>query len=308
MLSSFWDAAGAKLAERWAAASIPALVFWLGGLLAWIRSRGGFHALKEQADWLAKQSVPAQITIVLIVLLGVSASGVIIERLTTPVLRLLEGWYWPCFLKPLRQKLVERRKTKVEEQLRRYQELSPAVVAGTASPEERTEHGRLTMLQRRSPSPAPDMPTRIGNTLRAAETRPVDKYGLDVVSVWPHLWLLLPDTARKEIATARVSLDASVAACIWGVLFVLFAPLTLWAVPAGLGVAVVAVVAWVPSRAEVYADLLEAGFDLYRRTLYEQLRWPTPCNPKEERTQGQVLTRYLVRGSDSTIPVWGSDR
>ncbi|MGW2183580.1 hypothetical protein ACWCXX_37285 [Streptomyces sp. NPDC001732] len=113
------------------------------------------------------------------------------------------------------------------------------------------------------------MPTRIGNTLRAVETRPVDKYGLDVVSVWPHLWLLLPDTARKEIATARVSLDASVAASIWGVLFVLFAPLTLWAVPAGLGVAVVAVVAWVPSRAEVYADLLEAGFDLYRRTLYE---------------------------------------
>ncbi|MFH8694491.1 hypothetical protein [Streptomyces chartreusis] len=232
----------------------------------------------------------------------------IIERLTTPALRLLEGWYWPCFLKPLRHKLVERRKTKLEEQLRRYQELSPAVVAGTASPEERTEHGRLTMLQRRSPSPAPDMPTRIGNTLRAAETRPVDKYGLDVVSVWPHFWLLLPDTARKEIATARVSLDASVTACIWGVLFVLFAPLTLWAVPAGLGVAVVAVVAWVPSRAEVYADLLEAGFDLYRRTLYEQLRWPTPRNPKEERTQGQVLTRYLVRGSDSTIPVWGSDR
>ncbi|MFG3350995.1 hypothetical protein [Streptomyces sp. NPDC048001] len=308
MLSSFWEAAGAKLAERWAAVSAPALVFWLGGLLAWIHSRGGLHTLKEPADWLAKQSAPAQITIVLIILLAVSASGVIIERLTTPVLRLLEGWYWPCFLKPLRHKLVEWKKTKAEEQMNRYQELSPAVDTGTASPEERTEYGRLTMLQRRSPSPAPDMPTRIGNTLRAAETRPVDKYGLDVVSVWPHLWLLLPDPARKEIATARVSLDASVAACIWGVLFVLFAPWTLWAVPAGLGVAVVAVMAWVPSRAEVYADLLEAGFDLYRRALYEQLRWPTPRSPRDERTQGELLTRYLVRGSDRTTPAWDGDR
>ncbi|PIM72686.1 hypothetical protein CTU88_11230 [Streptomyces sp. JV178] len=308
MLSSFWEAAGAKLADRWAAVSIPALVFWFGGLLAWIHSQRGFHALKEPAAWLARQSAPAQITIVLITLLGVSASGVIIERLTTPVLRLLEGWYWPCFLKPLRHELVERKKSKAKEQLKRYQELSPAVSLGTASPEERTEYGRLTMLQRRSPSPSPDMPTRIGNTLRAAETRPVDKYGLDVVSVWPQLWLLLPDTARKEIATARVSLDASVAACIWGVLFVLFAPWTLWAVPAGLGVAVVAVMAWVPSRAEVYADLLEAGFDLYRRALYEQLRWPAPRNPRDERTQGELLTRYLVRGSDRTTPAWDGDR
>ena len=78
------------------------------------------------------------------------------------------------------------------------------------------------------------MPTRIGNILRAAETRPYDHYGLEAVIVWPRLWLVLPDSARQELSTARASLDSSVAAVIWALGFCAFAPLAWWAAPVGL--------------------------------------------------------------------------
>jgi hypothetical protein len=146
------------------------------------------------------------------------------------------------------------------------------------------------------------MPTRTGNILRAAETRPADKYGLEAVIVWPRLWLVMPDVTRQELGTARASLDASVAAVVWGVLFCGFTPLAWWALPVGVAVAVAAVVWWVPGRAEVFADLVEAAYDLHRSTLYQQLRWPLPANPHQEHQSGQQVTKHLWRGSNETTP------
>jgi hypothetical protein len=124
---------------------------------------------------------------------------------------------------------------------------------------------------------------------------------LDVVLIWPRLWLVLPDTVRRELASARGSLDASVAAAIWGTAFVAFTPLTWWAL-LGLVVPVTAVLWWVPVRAEVFADLIEAAVELYRVALYRQLRWPLPENPAAERGRGEALTKYLERGSDKPDP------
>jgi hypothetical protein len=75
-------------------------------------------------------------------------------------------------------------------------------------------------------------------------------------------------------------------------------------VPVGLVVAVSALLVWVPSRAEVYADLVEAAFDLYRGALYVQLRWPQPDNPRDERAKGRRLTTYLMRGLDDESPTF----
>ncbi len=73
-----------------------------------------------------------------------------------------------------------------------------------------------------------DRATPIGNILRAAERRPADKYGLDTITVWPHLWLLLPEDNRQELRAARTSLDTAVAAATWGLLFCVFTPFTPW--------------------------------------------------------------------------------
>ena len=58
----------------------------------------------------------------------------------------------------------------------------------------------------------------------AAETWPTDKYGLDAPKCWPRLWLVLPDTARKEVAGARSSLDQGAAVWLWGAAFIVWTP------------------------------------------------------------------------------------
>jgi hypothetical protein len=70
-------------------------------------------------------------------------------------------------------------------------------------------------------------------------------------------------------------------------------------VAVGLGVAALAVLAWVPARAATFAALVETAFDLYRQDLYVQLRWPLPATPHDECKEGRRVTTYLLRGSDA---------
>jgi hypothetical protein len=306
-VASFWGSISEKLADRWAAVSVPALVFWMGGLLAWVIGHGGFHALKVPADWLGKQSAPTQLACILLVLLGVAASGVVVARLTMPVLQLMEG-YWPRFLDAVRKPLANRARLRAESINREFQAVAGPVLSGDLppTPEQQASFNELSQRWRRYPGPGRYQPTRVGNTLRAGESRPADKYGLDAVVLWPHLWLLLPDSTRSELTAARSSLDSAANAFIWGVLFLVFTVWTPWAAVAALVVAVMAYQFWVPNRAEVFADLVEAAFDLYRLALYRQLRWPLPDNPDDERVKGGELTAYLMRGTSGTSPSFSS--
>ncbi|WP_018504722.1 hypothetical protein [Parafrankia discariae] len=307
MLAAFWQAVGGKLAERAAAVSIPALIFWLGGLAAWTLGQGGPHALSRPARWLDQQTAPTQLAVILMVLLAVSASGVIVSQAATPVLRLLEG-YWPGWTEPVRRRLVHRAVTRAADDSAAWQTAYARVhPPATPTSKEVADYTRLERRLRRRPSPATPgyfLPTSIGNILRAAERRPLNKYGLDTVVLWPRLWPALPDNTRADILAARTALDSATCAVIWGVLFCAFAPFSVLAVPLGIAVTTVAIVLVIPARAQVFGDLLEAAYDQHRTLLYTQVRWPLPGNPREERENGQRLTAYLWRGSDDTIPVF----
>jgi len=305
MLNSFWEGLGNKLAERWTVL-LPAIAFWAGGLVAWFRSHGGVSRLEQFEHTLAGRPVVILVAVAAAVVLPVVLSAAIVRAVTLPVLRLLEG-YWPRWLVPLRRRLIERQARALGTAERRFGELAAKLDADTASPEERGEYGALDRQLRRVPSepdpsmPQRRMPTRLGNTLRAAETWPVDKYGLDPVKCWPRLWLLLPEAVRQELVDARASLDAAGSAVLWGVLFVGWTVWVWWAAPVGL------LTAWAAYRqavrnAEVYSDLVESAFDLNRLALYQALRWPLPHNPAEEHQAGRALTDYLWRGSDKPSP------
>jgi hypothetical protein len=303
-VDKFWESLGGKLAERWLSVAVPALVFWLGGLAMWLAGRGGPAALRQPLADLAKLPVGTQLIGLVAVLLGVASSGWVVAGLVNPVLRFLQG-YGPLWT-PVRSLLVKRFQKRFDEIGREFAELAP-VVLGTpdaATAEQRAAYVRLTRRQRRLPGPGRFMPTATGNTLRAAESHPIDKYGLDVVTIWPHLWLLLPEVVRTELTTARARLGAGVAAGIWGVLFTGFAPWSLWAIPIGLLVTTGCYLLWLPGRTEAYADLVQSAVDLYRRALYEQLRWPLPRNPAEERASGRRLSTYLARGLSGTTPAF----
>ena len=184
-----------------------------------------------------------------------------------------------------------------------WQKLAPDVLERTATADQLIAFARLDQRRRLRPSnPAQRLPTRIGNILRAGECWPTDKYGLDAVAVWPRLWLVLPDTTRRELIAARAALNQAVAVALWGLLFCIFAGWYFLALPIGLGVALSAVAFWAPPRAEIFADLVESAFDLQRVALYRQLRWPLPDNPAEEPARGRELTAYLWRGSDTHYP------
>jgi hypothetical protein len=305
VIGDFWNSVGSSLAERWTTVSVPALLYWLSGLLAWTRSHGGLNSLAAVSDWADGLPTLSQATVIVIVLLAIAASGIVVQLLSASVLRLLEG-YWPPWFSRLRRRLSGRLRRRAKAEDRAYQELAAQIYGdGTATDEQLAAFARLERRQRRRPSdPDRFMPTKVGNILRAAEMRPFDKYGLDSVALWPHLWLLLPDTSRRELASARAGLDRAVAGAVWGLLFWAFAPWTALAVPVGAAVATAAVIVWVPSRAQAFGDLVDAAFDLHRTTLYTQLRWPLPSNPKEERELGQQLTAYVWRGSDEATPTF----
>jgi hypothetical protein len=339
VLTAFWGSVSGKLADRFAATSGPALIFWLGGLLAWSYAHGGIHALTRPASWLGRQSAFTQVLVIAVVLVGVTASAVVVNRLTTPVLRLLEG-YWPEWADPVRRRLVERVARRYAAQDAAWQQVAvqlfddtaagppeaaspPAVPdappeageAGNADAARRAairaevlaRYGRLERARSARPSrPELYLPTKIGNILRAAETRPRDKYDLDSIAIWPRLWLALPDSTRQEVTAARTALDSAVAASIWGILFLLFLPWTVLALPIGLAVSAVAVLAWIPNRAELFGQLVVAAFDVHRTALYQQLRWPLPVSPQDEHLQGRRLSTYLQKGSDRPEPVFSS--
>ncbi|OHV29152.1 MULTISPECIES: hypothetical protein [Pseudofrankia] len=307
MLGTFWEAVGGKLADRAAAISIPALIFWLGGLAAWTYHHGGLHSLTTHTNWLDRQTTLVQATAVLTVLLAVAASAVLIHQAATPLLRLLEG-YWPAWADPLRHRLAHWLATRAAHDQKAWQ-TAYAQIHPPATPtvDQLAAYTRLERRRRRRPSPATPgyfLPTPIGNILRAAERRPLDKYGLDTVICWPRLWPALPDNVRADLQAARTALDTAATTTLWGLLFCAFAPLTLLAIPIGLAVAALTITLVIPARAGIFGDLIEAAYDTHRTTLYTQLRWPPPTNPHQEHEHGRKLTTYLWRGSDDTTPTF----
>ncbi|KQR10404.1 hypothetical protein [Cellulomonas sp. Leaf334] len=302
MLDKFLVALGEKTAERWMAVSVPALVFWLAGAAAWLW-RYGLGAIDPVVAWLGAQTAVVQVGSLVVALLVVSASGVAVGALSGPLLRLLQGDSWPAWLKSWgAARHGERCAVLIEE----WDALSDPVLGGTATPQQEVRFAELDRKLRRYPDSSAFLPTRVGNILRAAEHRAQPRYGLDTSTVWSHLWLLLPEPIQKGLARVRTALDDAVAMAIWGVLFVAFTPLAWWAAAVGLSCVVLAVTWLVPLRAEAFADLVEAAFDLYRAELYTQLRWPLPTDPDDERVQGARLTEYVLRGLTGSEPTFTS--
>ncbi len=140
------------------------------------------------------------------------------------------------------------------------------------------------------------MPTRLGDILRAAETRPCQRYGLDPVLLWPRLWLLLPEDVRDDLAAARDRLDRRVQAFGWGFLFLIWVFVCRWALVIALPWMLVAY-ALIEQAACPFADLLQAAFETHRWALYDSLHWPLPeQSGAAEVAAGRALTRFIQRG------------
>lgn len=348
MLSAFWSGLGGEFARQWAARILtPAFAFWAGGLtiLWWhghgraVRANGWSHELSSTANWLSQLPGLAQGIAVVVGLLLVAVSAVAAERLTQPLLRLLEGYWWPRWP---RDWLIGYRRWRYDRWDARVTRLATLQRMGTLAPEEFFEleelekegsppdtarleelrrhrddglsarmtgqlgrdRGRLRMMPRRR---ALGMPTRLGDILRAAERRPADKYGLDAVACWPALWLLLPAEAKTELVQARSALDNAARTWLWGALFVVWIPWTWLALPIAIVVPAVAYYIGVLTAAAAFGDLTATTFDLYRFLLYDGMHLPRPASQDLERHRdGPQVTRLLWAGLDEPGPQYAS--
>lgn len=299
MFEKVLETATGKVGERLVATAGPAIVFWSGGAICWWLGSYG-QSSREFIGWLPRQSVAVQGAIAVLLAVLILGSATLVRRLDILTLRLLAG-FWPKSLRVLRDFSVGRIEDQAANERRRMQDLEAARVDTRASSADLAELQRLDLRRRQRPTRTEQlMPTRIGNLLVAAESKPAEKYGLDSNVLWPRLWLILPCRSQREIASVRLALDAVVAACTWGILFAFFAPLTIFAVPIGLLVAILSATLWVPGKVTSFGDMIESAFDLHRRDLYLRLRWPLPSSPGDEIGQGRRLTSYVLRGSDRT--------
>jgi len=270
----------------------PAFLFWAGGFLCLVWRDGW----ERYVDWWAGLDSGQLLMVIVGGLLLVAISGAVARQMDNAMLRWLEG-YWPHWpgVRQLRSALCRR-------QIRRIEEAEETLAAlqrkglDAWDAEALTRWNRADALLRHAPRDAGQvMPTALGNILRAAERRPRARFGLEVVDVWPRLWMLLPERARKDVGEAREGLNTGVRLVFWGLLFVLWSLVAWWAVIPGLLVALLAY-RWTLTQAKIYGDLLEASFDLHRFDLYKALHWPLPQNTLDEKEAGERLTFYLHRG------------
>jgi hypothetical protein len=235
-------------------------------------------------------------------------SAEIVNRFDQSIVRLLEG-YWPERLNPLRERLVARELAKTTKAETRFQTLAKELHDKGARPDDgssRQVNEYVTLdefLRGRPVAASAHMATRLGNILRAAERKPLDKYGLDAIVCWPRLWLLLPDETRDALVSSRHALDSSARALVWALLFIVWTVFAWWAAPVAILSALISHRSLLHA-ASSYGNLVESAFDVHRGLLYQALRWPLPSTPAEERAMGEMLTAYLWRGSDRSAPTF----
>jgi hypothetical protein len=330
MTAKVLESFGGKLAEQWVTTLLsPAFIFWLGGFLAAIH-RFGWTTLTTQFTF---HSEPLQIAILVGCFCGIAVSAFIVQRFDFTTLRFLEG-YWHSRLDRIRQRRIRyyrKQRENIEDQrqklrhtetdrqneLQALKRIIDEQGAEYLSNEKRkrysqlyeqrltsTEQATLIQIQKslralpRNPSDL--MPTRLGNLLRATERRPQERYGLDAIICWSRLWLLLPDTTRKDLQEARAELNNAARLWLWSLLFSVWTLLgAWWAFPISAIAAWFTYYVWILDAANTYADLVDAAFDIHRTLLYKSLRWQLPATAAAEIEAGKQLTEYLWNGSDS---------
>lgn len=205
-MEKFWDAVSSKLADRLAEAFVgPGAVFWIA-LLSTIYLAD--H--KRVVDFLTPlERSPYPVFVGAAVLVGLLLTSFALDRTVLPTLKFLEG-YWGGRLRRLfARPWIDRRKSF---EMALAEMLSS--VGGDADRLTSPDRDRFLSLDQRrsniSNNNSSVMPTRLGNIIRSAEETPYQKYGLDTVGTWIHLWFVVPDVVRDQITAARSTIDVGV--------------------------------------------------------------------------------------------------
>ncbi|TDO48603.1 hypothetical protein EV643_107233 [Kribbella sp. VKM Ac-2527] len=274
---------GKKLAERWLTLLVLPGALYLAVIAAAV-ALGQTEALApgrltdQFTTWATSPTVSSlggQIVVLGAVLAGAAGAGIAAQALASVLERLwlAADWHtWPWPLRALANAQVNRRRQRWTVSAGNYQEeRDQAALLRTrgqrADPLSR--HAAYHRLTRIAPE-YPARPTWCGDRIHAVAVRIERDLRLDLSTVWPPLWLTLPEAVRAEIQAARLALSRAFTLGAWAILYVVLA---IWWWPAALIALGVAVAALTRARTatDTYAVLLESATHLYAGDLARQL-------------------------------------
>lgn len=150
------------------------------------------------------------------------------------------------------------------------------------------------------------LPTSFGNAMRASEFYSSDRYGMDLIVMWPRLAAIAPDRHRQDVDEARseyefllcLSFLGAAFGSLSGIFLVIVdgpLPVYLAAVPTTLGLAYLAY------RLAVFAAIdfggeLRVLVDVCRLEAMASLGWPVPMDEEAERECWTEVNEFLSQG------------
>ncbi|MFE5208231.1 hypothetical protein [Streptomyces sp. NPDC056600] len=292
-MSKFLEVLGGKLAERWLGLLLgPSVLLVTVAAVGTTLGQRNWHdtsLLLDRLDHLAAEPAlrtAGPLVFVLAGLLACSAAlGLSAVALGTLVERLWLARRPRCCAE-LRRRRWDAARRDFERAL-----VEAARAEGTADAAAAAERAReLNARRNRIGLVPPAHPFWLGDRITAVDTRVWEAYRLDLVSVWPRIWLMLPEDARAEIGTARTRLAAAARLVVWSAGYLLVG-VAWW--PAAVAGVVTALVARRRARVAgvAFAELAEAAVDLHGRALAESLG--VACEARLTREIGAEITTLL---------------
>jgi hypothetical protein len=312
-VGGFLNALGQKFAERWLTLLVlPGAFFLATATAARVLGQANaldVHRLTEQVTSWAKapavNSIGGQVVLLMALLAASAAAGLAAQGLGTLIRHAALAVGWRTWLRPVRRwarARVTARQSQWDTAHRRYRQQLDADARTLARDSRRADPGArqaaYQALQRIATEP-PDRPTWSGDRIHSVSLRLERDHHLDLPTVWPHLWLVLPDTTRAEITAAEQALTRATTLTGWSLLY---APLTVWWWPATPVSAALFLTAKyrVRSAIDTYAQLVEAATRLHLTDLAVQLGM-NHTGPVDAAL-GETLTQQL-RARTPVYPV-----
>jgi hypothetical protein len=194
---------------------------------------------------------------------------------------------------------------------RRRQRLEQAVLMEPETPAQMERLQQAAERLAQYPSEERLLPTKLGNTLRAAEDEAGARYGLPTVVTMPRLYPYLSDRFAAVYTDRRNQLDVAVRFCVVLVLATVIA-FGLLAANGGLWLLLpllTGLLAWTSYQGAVraaaaYGQALFVAFDLHRFDMLKALHYPLPANLDDELNLNQRVAEFFMHGVPIQEDYW----
>ncbi len=165
------------------------------------------------------------------------------------------------------------------------------------------------------------LPTKFGNVLKASESYPMSRYGLDGVAFWSRLTHVIPPRYQESIDSSRNELSFLVNISMLSIVFfalcaiaIVFGPVLTKASPAQLllenwipygSAGLIALVnSWLFYKASLYSVgdfgiMIRSAYDLFRLDLLKQFHLKAPVHSADEYQIWDNLNEFIILGEQS---------